>query len=176
MLPGGFTTPRLILRPIAASDSGPIFMTYARDPEVTRYLTWRPHRTRQDTDAYIADCLMDPPETERTYAVTGRQDGAVMGAFELRLPEPHRIEFGYVLARRWWGLGLMTEALREAAGWSLAQPPIFRIGSCCDVDNTGSARVMEKAGLVREGTLRRWLVHPNRGAEPRDCFIYGRSR
>jgi ribosomal-protein-alanine N-acetyltransferase len=29
---------------------------------------------------------------------------------------------------------------------------------------------------VREGLLRRWLVHPNIGGAPRDCFSYARTR
>jgi hypothetical protein len=35
---------------------------------------------------------------------------------------------------------------------------------------------MEKAGMLREGILHRWLVHPNLGAEPRDCFCYALAR
>jgi RimJ/RimL family protein N-acetyltransferase len=35
---------------------------------------------------------------------------------------------------------------------------------------------MEKAGLTREGVLRRWSVHPNISDEPRDCFSYSRIR
>jgi len=70
----------------------------------------------------------------------------------------------------------MTEVLTEVAGWALSQPPVFRIGAVCDVENVGSARVMEKAGLVREGLLRRWLMHPNLSTEPRDCFSYARGR
>jgi ribosomal-protein-alanine N-acetyltransferase len=46
----------------------------------------------------------------------------------------------------------------------------------CDVENIGSARVMEKSGLVREGLLRRYLVHPSISKEPRDCFSYARVR
>jgi RimJ/RimL family protein N-acetyltransferase len=59
---------------------------------------------------------------------------------------------------------------------ALQQPSIFRIGAVCDVENIGSARVMEKAGLLREGLLRRWLVHPNVSDEPRDCWSYARVR
>jgi len=70
----------------------------------------------------------------------------------------------------------MTEALTEIAAWALAQPDIFRISAVCDTENTASARVMEKSGLHREGLLRRWLVHPNISTEPRDCFIYARTR
>jgi [ribosomal protein S5]-alanine N-acetyltransferase len=49
---------------------------------------------------------------------------------------------------------------------------VFRIGAVCDVENIGSARVLEKSGFVREGLLRRWLLHPNISDEPRDCFSY----
>ena len=39
MFPGAFRTPRLVLRPIAPEDAGPIFASYAQDGEVTRFLT-----------------------------------------------------------------------------------------------------------------------------------------
>ena len=60
----------------------------------------------------------------------------------------------------------MTEALTEIVRWALAQPAIFRIGAVCDVENVRSARVMEKAGLIREGVLRRFLIHPASIASP----------
>jgi ribosomal-protein-alanine N-acetyltransferase len=176
MLPETFRTARLFLRPITMADAGPIFATYARDPEVTKYLIWRPHRTRQDIEAYIRSCLDTPPHRARTYVMQGRKDSVIRGGLDLRQAERHRLEFGYVLARAWWGQGLMTEALTEIVEWALAQPSIFRIGAVCDVENIASARVMEKAGLVREGVLRRYLIHPGMGPEPRDCFSYARVR
>lgn len=176
MFPETFRTARLILRPIAAEDAASIFDTYAGNSEVTRFLIWRPHQRLGDTQAYIARCIATSPDEARTYALTGREDGAVRGALDLRRAGLHRLEFGYVLARFWWGQGLMTEALAEVVQWALQQPSVFRIGAVCDVENVGSARVMEKAGLSREGLLRRWLVHPSVGDAPRDCFIYARVR
>jgi [ribosomal protein S5]-alanine N-acetyltransferase len=176
MLPDSFRTPRLFLRPIAMADAGPIFAAYARHPEVTRFLIWRPQRTRRDIEAYIQSCLRTPPHRARTYVLQGRKDSAIRGCLDLRQPDRHRLEFGYVLARAFWGQGLMTEALTEIVRWGLSQPSIFRIGAVCDVENVGSARVMEKAGLEREGLLRRYLIHPSMGNEPRDCFSYARVR
>lgn len=83
---------------------------------------------------------------------------------------------GYVLARDWWGRGLMTEAARAVVEWGLADPAIFRVWAVTDIDNLGSARVLEKIGMEREGLLRRWLVHPNVSPEPRDCWCFGRVR
>jgi [ribosomal protein S5]-alanine N-acetyltransferase len=176
MLPDAFHTSRLALRPIAAEDADPIFDAYAQDPDVTRYLVWRPHRSRAETAAYVARCLAAPADCARTYVLLGRGDGRVRGAFDLRRCAPHRLGFGYVLARAWWGQGLMTEALAEIVRWGLAEPAVFRVGSACDAANLASARVMEKAGLDREGLLRRWSVHPNLGDEPRDCLSFARVR
>jgi RimJ/RimL family protein N-acetyltransferase len=174
MLPDAFQTPRLLINPIAPQHARPIFDAYAQDHAVTRFLTWRPHQNPAETEANIAHCLATPPHAARTYVLL--QNHTLLGAFDLRRPAAHRLEFGYVLARPAWGHGLMTEALTEIAAWALAQPDIFRISAVCDTENTASARVMEKSGLHREGLLRRWLVHPNISTEPRDCFIYARTR
>jgi len=174
MFPDALHTARLILRPITAADAGTIYEGYATDPQVTRFLTWLPHRGLVETEAYVAHCLA--ASAARTYVLVGRDDGLLRGAFGLRRPEPHRYGYGYVLARPWWGQGLMAEALAEAARWALDQPGVWRIGDCCDVDNHASARVMEKAGLQREGVLRRWMVHPGLDRTPRDCFSYALTR
>jgi len=176
VLPDRLETERLILRPIARGDALAIFAGYAQDPEVVRYLSWRPHRRLAETESYIDRCLMAPGTRARTYALIGRADGRLLGAFELRGPEPHRLDCGYVLARPSWGRGLMTEALAAAARWAMDQSDIWRIGAVCDVDNFASARVMEKAGLAREGILRRWILHPNISPDPRDCFSYALAR
>jgi ribosomal-protein-alanine N-acetyltransferase len=66
--------------------------------------------------------------------------------------------------------------LSEVVEWALTRSSVFRVGAVCDAANIASARVMEKAGLTREGLLRRWLVSPNISDEPRDFLIYARSR
>jgi RimJ/RimL family protein N-acetyltransferase len=81
-------------------------------------------------------------------------------------------ELGYVLARSQWNQGYMTEAVKAVTGWALAQPEIYRVWAVCDVDNVVSARVLEKAGMRREGLMRRWSVHPNISPEPRDSYCY----
>lgn len=176
MFPDRFTTARLVLRPIAASDAEAIFAAYAQDPEVTRYMVWRPHRDVAETRAYLAGCVTLSPDAARVYAIVGRGDGSLCGSLHLRRPAPHRVEVGYCLARASWGLGLMTEALGSVVDWALTHPDLFRIAAVCDTKNPASARVMEKCGLAREGLLRRFMVHPNLSDEPRDCFVHARVR
>jgi len=176
MLPANFHTARLVLRPIAHDDADAIFDGYAQDAAVTRFMSWRTNRSRSDTEAFIAQCIATPTDVSRIYVIAGRSDGDLRGTFALRHLAPHRLDCGYVLARSWWGQGLMTEVLTETVNWALQQPSVFRIGAVCDAENIGSARVMEKAGLLREGLLRRWLIHPNVSDEPRDCWSYARVR
>ena len=51
-----------------------------------------------------------------------------------------------------------------------------RVWAVCDVDNTASARVMEKIGMTREGLMRRGVLHPNSSSEPRDCWLYAKVK
>lgn len=182
--PRTFRTARLLLRPINADDARPIFAGYARDPDVSRHLVWRPHVTIGETEAYVRVAMA--ATSSRTYVIVGQNDGdqneggqnegKVIGAFDLRRPDRSRIEFGYVLARSCWGNGLMTEILTHVVDWALREPGVWRIGGVCDIDNPASARVMEKAGLLREGILRRWSLLPNIADEPRDCWSYAAVR
>lgn len=174
MLPNAFETARLILRPIEPADARSIFDGYTQDPDVTRFLTWRPHTRIEQTESYIARCM--EAAASRTYVLADRSGGRLLGAFDLRQSGPFRLGYGYVLARSFWGQGLMTEALTEVARWALSQPNIWRIGDVCDVENVAAARVMEKAGLTCEGVARRWAMHPNLSEEPRDCFSYAKVR
>ena len=174
MLPNTFQTSRLLLRPIDMGDAQAIFDGYAQDAEVSRYLTWRPHTSITHTETYVQACLN--AATSRTYALVQLTTNEVIGSFDLRETGPARLGYGYVLARPLWGMGLMTEALTAVVDWALRQPSIWRIGDVVDVENGPSARVMEKAGLEREGLLRRWSMHPNVGCAPRDCFSYAKVR
>ncbi len=174
LFPDVLLTPRLKLRPIAPSDAQPIFDGYAQDGQVTRFLTWRPHTSLAQTVSYVADCMA--ATSSRTYVLAERSSERVIGALAVRRTNRHAVDVGYVLERPCWGQGLMTEALSEVARWALGQEHIWRFWAVCDVENLGSARAMEKAGLSREGVLRRWIIHPNMGDAPRDCLVLAHVR
>ena len=66
MLPDTFRTTRLLLRPVAVEDTDAIYDTYVQDEEVARYMIWRPHRDRRETQAFVERCIAIPGEVERT--------------------------------------------------------------------------------------------------------------
>jgi RimJ/RimL family protein N-acetyltransferase len=169
-------TARLVLRAPRPDDAGAIFHTYAQDPEVTRYLAWRPHQRLAETQQFIESCIQAWNEGARfPWVITLAGDDRPIGMIEARLEGP-RASVGYLLARSAWNQGYMTEAAQAVVQRLVDLPSIYRVWAICDVGNTASARVLEKAGLVWEATLRRYLVHPNVSPEPRDVHLYARTR
>jgi RimJ/RimL family protein N-acetyltransferase len=174
--PSLLETERLVLRAPCAEDAEAIFQEYAQDPAVTRYLVWTPHENIEQTRTFLGRCADAWAKgDEFPWAITQRGEGRCVGMVSLRAHE-FKADLGYVLARRLWGKGLMTEAAKRVVHWAFAQPQIFRVWAICDVENSASARVMEKLGMVREGVLRRWMRHPNISPEPRDCLCYAKVR
>ena len=173
--PETIQTTRLTLRRLVPTDAEAIFASYAQDPEVTRFLTWRPHRCGEETREYVTGRIKAWDEGhEFTWAIL-RTNGDLIGAMALR-HDGFKVDFGYVLARPCWGNGYAAEALRPLVDWALAQPTVFRAWAVCDAGNPASARVMEKVGMTKEGILRRWIVHPQVGDTPRDCLCYSITR
>ena len=170
--PKSLKTERLRLRKVKPSDADAIFRQYAQDSEVAKYVSWRAHSDIEETREYVRMCLLAWDTGKAFHWVIERnEDKQVIGMIIAR-DGGEKWELGYVLARAHWGRGYMTEALKALIAWALKQRDIYRIWAVCDVDNIASARVMEKAGMQREGTLRRWSVHPNLSPEPRDSYCY----
>ncbi|MBI5773755.1 MAG: GNAT family N-acetyltransferase [Verrucomicrobia bacterium] len=174
--PESFHTARLLLRKPRPEDAPLIFAAYAQDAEVTRYLTWPPHKTVGVTQAVVERLLAAwQSGAEFSWLLFSRAGDELVGAISAR-PDGHRIDLGYVLARCHWTQGLMTEAVLAVVQWALTEPSVFRVWAVCDTENPASGRVLEKAGLKREGILRQWALHPNISATPRDCFSYAKTR
>ena len=172
MLPREISTERLLLRVPVREDAKTIFASYAQDPEVTRYLSWRTSKALSESENLTQDRIRAWGRGNVcAWSIIKAENDLLIGMVEIRL-KGHMAEVGCVLARAEWGKGYMTEALRAVIDAGLAQPKIYRIAAVCDVENRASARVMEKAGMMKEGVLRRYMVHPNISDEPRDVYSY----
>lgn len=165
-------TDRLRLRRSAENDAEAIFTEYAQDLEVTKYLSWKPTGKLEDARAHLRQSAI-AWEQGKTFqwVILRKQDGQLLGAVGARV-DGHKVELGYMLSKKVWGKGYMTEAVGAVVRWAVAEVDVYRVWAVCDVENTASARVMEKVGMQREGVLRRWAVHPTYSNEPRDCYCY----
>ena len=104
-------TRRLLLRPITMEDAPAIFEGWAQDPKVTRFLTWDCHDTVDVTREVVAMWLQEyqSPPCYR-YGIT--LDGKLIGMIDVVRFRDNVPEIGYVLSRKYWGQGLMTEACK----------------------------------------------------------------
>jgi ribosomal-protein-alanine N-acetyltransferase len=170
--PDTVETFRLLLRLPVLDDIDIIFRKYAQDREVTKYLIWRPHENINVTREFVCRCFQCwKDETAFPWVVVRKIDYELVGMIELRL-DKFIADLGYVIAREYWGMGYATGITKSVVEWTMAQENIYRCWATCDIENLASARVLEKAGMQREGILRRFTVHPNISDEPRDCYCY----
>jgi ribosomal-protein-alanine N-acetyltransferase len=146
-------TERLLLRKMRLDDARAMF-AYASDPEVTRYVLFETHRSIEDSRAFLRYAEEGYERGDfGGWGLVLKDSGAFIGTCGVDVgyaPEHARAELGYVLSRDHWGKGLMPEAIRFGFG----RMELNRIQARCMAENTASARVMEKAGMTYEGTLR----------------------
>ena len=165
--------PRVTLRAPTLDDAEPLFHRIASDPEVPRYMSWTPHRDITETRRIITELFNVGGET--TWMIESRDGGEVMGGIGWRRPQPHIIDFGYYLGRKWWGQGFMSEAVQLVLDKARRDPTVYRVSAYCHVDNTASARLLKRNGLEFEGRLARYTVLPNISAEPQDCLLFAKA-
>jgi RimJ/RimL family protein N-acetyltransferase len=176
VFPDTVETPRLHLRRPLTTDAEGIFHTYAQDREVTRYVEWAPHTSVETTRKFIAFCQERWTNSVAfPYVITRKEDGELLGMIEVR-SNKYRANLGYVLARSYWGNGFMPEAITAIVKITFERASIFRMEATCDVENKASARALEKSGFLREGLLRKYIIHPNISPEPRDSLLYALTK
>ena len=170
--PANWETKRLALRPATRAAAAAAFESYTANPEVSRYMTWRPHGSVAETEQFLRRCE-DAWEQRAAFpwSLWLKTDGSFAGMLEARV-KLNSVDIGYVLIPRLWRRGLMSEAVAGLVEWAMGRPEIYRVWAVCDVENVASARLLESVGMQLEGRLRRWLVHPNVSDSPRDCFCY----
>lgn len=170
--PEQIETERLILRKPCVDDAHAMFTGWTQDPEVTYFLMRRSHENIEQTEAILTWAITVWDGDERfPFMVTLKESGDVIGMIDLHI-EGHKVGIGYVMSRAYQGKGYMTESASAIIEWAFQQPSIYRVYATTDVENIASRRVMEKAGMQREGLLKRYVVQPNISNEPRDSYIY----
>ena len=143
------TGDRVTLRAPRLDDAEELFAAVASDPEVTRYMSWAPHPDVDETRRVITELFN--VGGERSWVIELRDSGEIIGTCGFRPVQAHSMDFGYCLGRRWWGQGIMAEVVQLLLAEMESDPKVYRISAICHVDNTRSARVLERAGLSLGG-------------------------
>lgn len=168
------TGPRVSLRAPRLDDADVLFERIASDPEVTRYLAWTTHPDVAETRRVITE-LFNADGDDKSWLIELRDGGGPIGLCGWRRPHSYSIELGYCLGRQWWGRRIMLEVLPLLLDEAQRDPAAYRVYAYCHVDNTASARVLERSGLALEGRLVRYSMFPNISAEPQDCLLFAKA-
>ena len=82
-------------------------------------------------------------------------------ALNLGKPEYKSGEVWYKFHSDFWNKGYATEALNKVLDFGFRTLDLHRIEAGCAVNNIGSIRTLEKAGMIREGRKRQVLPLKN---------------
>jgi RimJ/RimL family protein N-acetyltransferase len=161
-IPLPITTPRLVLRRLAASDwrdllelmSDEEFFSYQEGVPLDEdgILRWL------ESDAHVKLTTPDQP----FYLGIQLQDGGkLIGYLSLNFTDPQRllVTFSIGLNRSFQRKGFALEAVEALLGFCFESLKLHRVAGWCDSRNTAACRLLEKAGLRREGEFlkNRWL-------------------
>ena len=156
------------LQPVAADDAALIFDSWGKRAENFAYLTVRAFGGLGDAQRYIADLF--PNAESRAFHIVAPNEG-VVGLVKASVLG-HRAQVGYVIDQAFWGRGFATAAVKRLLDELKAAPKLSRIWATCALNNAASARVLEKAGFVREAILKNWVIYPAQGGGAFDNYSY----
>ncbi|KAK1267546.1 hypothetical protein QJS04_geneDACA000557 [Acorus gramineus] len=161
-------SPKITLRPFNLSDVD-AFMAWAGDDRVSHFAGWDTFTSKDDALNYIRDTIIPHP-WYRAICLGDRPVRSVSVKQGPGAADRCRASIGYGVAHEYWGRGIATRAVEVVVSeW----PHLMRLDGLVDVENLGSQRVLEKAGFVREGVLRKYMVVKGR---TRDMVMYSVTR
>lgn len=165
-------TSRLRLRPVEDADADDLFALHT-NRTVLRYWDAPPWSDRVRAERFITACReMAAEGTGARVAVDRVGDGAFLGWCSLTRwnPDHSSAALGHCYGEAAWGHGYATEAAQALLAWAFETVDLNRVQAETDTRNGASARVLEKLGFVREGTLREDCVVEG---DVSDSWAYG---
>ena len=152
-------TPRLALREVTVADAGWYLEHFSR-PEVVRGQGFPAPAdlatASEELRTYFVDLFAERAGFRWGITLRERRDliGSV-GFFKWVDAPVRQAELGYDLDPAWWGKGIMSEALAAVLDFAFGPMQLQRVEAFVLVTNERSARVLDRAGFVREALLPR---------------------
>lgn len=151
-------TNRLILRRFMNEDAHAMFRNWASDSEVTKYLMWPTHSSKEISEAVINDWVNSyGDEKFYQWAIIVKEKGEepIGSIAVVQMDESiSMVHIGYCIGKAWWHKGITSEALNAVIDYLFEEVGVNRIESRHDPRNPYSGAVMKKCGMQYEGTLR----------------------
>jgi ribosomal-protein-alanine N-acetyltransferase len=150
-------TERLILRDFVKDDWQRV-LEYESDPLYLRYYEWteRTPEAVQEFIGWFINHQTQDPRIKFQLAIVLKSTNQLIGNCGIRMDKANALQadIGYELDPKHWNHGYATEAAHAIVDFGFSTFGLHRVWSWCVADNLGSAHVLEKLGMRREGHLR----------------------
>ncbi|MFS0880202.1 GNAT family N-acetyltransferase [Metabacillus niabensis] len=147
-------TERLILQPFKEEDATRI-RDLANDKELADIIGLpHPYETKHAMEWISIQPKQMNEGDEYPLKIVSKELNEIIGTITLRVDKHHnKGELGYWLGKDYWGKGFATEAVKKIIefGFNLS---LNKICASAITRNIASKKVLKKAGLQKEGTLR----------------------
>jgi [ribosomal protein S5]-alanine N-acetyltransferase len=151
-------TKRLVLRRFTIDDATAMYENWAKDPDVTKFLTWAPHENVAASQAILTEWIPlyeNPEQYHWAIALKENPDNPIGSIGAVRFdPQLNQVHIGYCIGRAWWNRGITSEALAALIEFFFERVGMNRVDSRHDPNNPNSGLVMEKCGMACEGRHR----------------------
>lgn len=152
--------PTFTLRNFRLSD-WPTIVENMNNPMVTRYLSSVPSPYgRSEAESFIKMQINeDESDNSSSFNKVITVNDEVIGSVGFRLSNSDSTGLlGYWLAEKWWGRGIMTDAVKQITHIGFMKLGLSKIVASTHFANPGSQSVLRKAGFkyVGDGAVRKW--------------------
>lgn len=164
-------TERLILRRFTLDDAEDMYLNWASDDEVTKYLRLKTHINIEETKAYLTKFIELYENLNRYLWAIQKKEGECIGAIGAFIDERDlKAEIAYNSGKNYWNNGYITEAVGVVIEYLFNNVGVNRVEAYHSINNPASGRVMQKAGMVKEGQSKQ-KYYCRMGFQ--DCDLYG---
>ena len=143
-------TEKILLRPLKVSDAEVIYKNWTTDPDVAQFMRWSVHESVDETIAWLTKVEANI-SSEKVYewGFVLKETNELFGSGGIYYNDDFNMfELGYNIMKRYWGLGLTTEASKAIIDFAVKELKETQFLGRYVKGNDASRRVLEKLGFV----------------------------
>ena len=166
---------KFILRPYKKGDEESLQINI-NSKEVSRFMSTVPFPYKtSDAHYWIKhNSKLDKSKNKKEINFAIEIDNGVVGGIGLmHITKNHKAEIGYWLGKKYWGKGIMTEAIKIVLDYAFNQINLKRIYAKVFIKNKPSVRILEKNKFKLEGILKKELSKKDKLF---DVYIYAKTK
>lgn len=170
-----YETERLKIRLIRPTDVDTLYEELLSKKEVLYFLDWPWCHSLKEAEDFVQAAVARIEKHRQYYWIMEEKlTNSFVGCIAICSEDMKRKvgELEYITAFNHRGKGYMTEAVKSICEFMIKELGFYRVEAVCNVENNSSSRVLEKAGMKYEGTLRGRALNTNSHGNPGDLKIY----